>query len=392
MRDSANMSLPEPDEAAKTISSRLLEHIRAEIRATPDARISFHRFMDLALHAPGLGYYSAGSIKFGAAGDFVTAPETSDLFARCLARQIAQVLPKTAGGILEVGAGSGVLCLGVLAELERLQALPDSYCILELSADLRQRQEATLRARLPALADRVRWLSSWPESPWEGVIIANEVLDAMPVHRVLKTDQGWRKVCVGWAEDGLFSDHQAVSDKRLSEALEGLDARFPELPEGYLTEINLAAGDWLHGLSAFLRRGLVLVVDYGYPRSEYYLAERVQGTLMCYYRHRALDDPLQRVGLQDITAHIDFTGLAEAAFATDLDVLGFTTQLQFLLGCGILEMTEAGDAIEQVRLAQQLRTLLMPGGMGEIFKVLALGREIEASLLGFSVRDERFRL
>jgi len=392
MQDSANLAFPEPDEAAKAVSARLLEHIRSEIQAAPDARLPFQRFMNLALHAPGMGYYSAGSIKLGPAGDFVTAPETSELFARSLARQVAQVLPETGGGILEVGAGSGALCLGVLAELERLGSLPACYSVLELSADLRQRQEDLLRARLPVLADRVRWLSSWPEPPWDGVVIANEVLDAMPVYRVLKTDTGWREVCVGISDEGLFADHRAVSDARLREALEDINRRFPGLPEGYLTEINLAAGNWLRGVSAFLRRGLVLIIDYGYPRAEYYLAERAQGTLMCYYRHRAIDDPLQRVGLQDITAHIDFTGLAEAAVGAGMDVLGFTTQAQFLLGCGILEMTSVEDVVEQASLAQQLRTLLMPGGMGEIFKVLALGREIEPSLMGFSVRDERFRL
>jgi len=392
MQDPADLAFPEPDQAAKAVSKRLLERIRGEIRATPYGRIPFCRFMDLALYAPGLGYYSAGSAKFGPEGDFVTAPETSGLFARSLAGQIAEVLPMAGGNILEVGAGSGVLCLGILEELERLDTLPDRYNILELSADLRQRQEALLKSRSPDLLGRVRWLSAWPDAPWDGVIVANEVLDAMPVHRVLKIEGGWRETCVGDGDEGLFFDDCEVTESRLRKVLDNLDVQASGLPEGYQTEINLAGGDWIRGIGGFLRRGLVLIVDYGYPRSEYYLAERNQGTLMCYYRHRAHDNPLQRVGLQDITAHIDFTALAEAAVEAEMDVLGFTTQAQFLLGCGILDMSTADDVIEQARLAQQLRTLLMPGGMGEIFKVLALGREIEPGLLGFAVRDERFRL
>lgn len=392
MQDSAESAFPEPEEVAKAVSARLLERICGEIRATPDARIPFSRFMDMALHAPGLGYYSAGSAKFGPAGDFVTAPETSVLFARCLARQLAEVLAVSGGSILEVGAGSGVLCLGILEELERLGAIPKRYCILELSADLKERQASLLKNRLPHLADRVRWLSEWPKGPWDGVVVANEVLDAMPIHRVLKVGSHWREICVGADGNGLFMDHREITEPRVQDAVNAIDECCPGLPDGYLTEINLGAGDWVRGIDGFLGCGVVLIVDYGYPRAEYYLAERTQGTLMCYYRHRGHDDPLRWVGLQDITAHVDFTALAEAAVAANFDVLGFTTQAQFLLGCGILDMATAEDALEQARIAHQLRTLLMPGGMGESFKAMALGRNVEAPLMGFSIRDERFRL
>ncbi|MBI1195781.1 MAG: SAM-dependent methyltransferase [Gammaproteobacteria bacterium] len=392
MQDPADLAFPEPDEAAKAVSARLFERIREEIRSAPDARIPFSRFMGMALYASGLGYYSAGSAKFGPEGDFVTAPETSALFARCLARQIAEVLPSTEGDRLEVGAGSGALCLGVLDELERMGTVPARYFILELSADLKERQQSLLRARLPHLADRVCWLSEWPEAPWDGVIVANELLDAMPIHRVLKAGREWREICVGEDGNGLFMDQREIVDPRVRDAVNVIDGAFPDLPEGYLTEINLASGDWVRSVGGFLGRGLVLIIDYGYPRAEYYLAERTAGTLMCYYRHRGHDDPLRWIGLQDITAHVDFTALAEAAVETELDVLGFTTQAQFLLGCGILDMATADDALEQARIAHQLRTLLMPGGMGESFKVLALGRGVEAPLTGFSMRDERFRL
>ncbi len=388
-------ALPEPDADARAHGERVTAHIRDAIAAAGGA-IPFARYMDLALHAPGLGYYSAGSAKFGEAGDFVTAPELSPLFARCLARQVREILAALGdGGVLEAGAGSGVMACELLAELERLDALPAQYAILELSADLRERQRALFAERIPHLLPRIVWLDRLPARGFTGLVIANELLDAMPVHRVIAGRDAEEYVC--W-RDGRFAWTEGpLSDAHLDLRV---DALYRELgrerfTDGYRIEIHLAIEAWIAAVSSALERGAVLLVDYGYARREYYHPERAGGTLMCHYRHRAHADPLILAGLQDITAHIDFTAVAEAASAHDLSVAGYTTQAYFLLGSGLQEIgASLGDlpTVERMQIAQQIRRLTLPGEMGEKFKVIALARGLEIPLSGFSLRDERGRL
>lgn len=389
--------LPEPEDAARAHSARLIALIRAEL-ARCGGRIPFARYMELTLYAPGLGYYSAGSAKLGRAGDFITAPELSPLFAFCMARQCRAVLQAVPQGeILEFGAGSGALACDLLQELERLGALPVRYGILEPSADLHARQQALLRERVPHLFDRVIWRSQLPDAPLNGVIIANEVIDAMPVHRLVKQD-GWRELYVGWREGaGFVYEMGPLSDAQLKARLHvivaGQDGQ--DLAEGCVLEINLAAERWLAAVGATLARGVILLGDYGQARAEYYHPLRHDGTLRCFYRHHVHDDALILTGLQDITADVEFTALAEAAVAAGLKVAGYTTQAYFLLGGGLAEwegrLQEAAP-LERLRLAQQIRQLTLPGEMGERCKVMALARGVDVPLSGFALRDERGRL
>ncbi len=387
--------LPEPDADTRAHAERVTAQLRDEIAAAGGA-IPFARYMDLALHAPGLGYYSAGSAKLGAAGDFVTAPELSPLFARCLARQAREILAALGGGsIIEAGAGSGVMACELLAELERLDALPAQYAILELSADLRERQRALFTERIPHLLSRIAWLDRLPSKGFTGLVIANELLDAMPVHRVIAGRDAEDYVC--W-RDGRFAWTEGpLSDAHLSLRV---DTLFRELgrerfADGYRIEINLAMEAWIASVAAALERGAILLVDYGYARREYYHPERSGGTLMCHYRHRAHADPLILAGLQDITTHVDFTALAEAATAHGLAVSGYTTQAYFLLASGLQEIgATLADlpTVERMQIAKQIRRLTLPGEMGEKFKAIALTRGLEIPLSGFSLRDERGRL
>ncbi len=385
--------LPPPDGAAQAHSERLIEHIRAEMAAA-GGRLSFARFMELALYAPGLGYYSAGSAKLGEAGDFITAPELSPLFSRCLARQSAEVLAVLGGGdLLEFGAGTGVMAADILAELERLECLPERYLILELSADLRQRQRTTLAQRLPHLVGRVEWLEGLPEAGFRGVVLANEVLDAMPVHRFCIQQGKAKELFVTWAEERFSFEADTIAGRELQAALDTLLGT-TTLPEGYASEINLRAREWVHSIAAVLERGTALLVDYGFPRHEYYHLERHHGTLMCHYRHRAHSDALILPGLQDITAHVDFTAVADAALEAGLQVAGFASQANFLIANGLLELAAEteGDQQAQLEAAAQVKRLTMPGEMGELFKVMALSRGLDFGLRGFALRDERGRL
>ncbi|HHM04231.1 MAG TPA: SAM-dependent methyltransferase [Gammaproteobacteria bacterium] len=391
----ADPGLPPPDPAAAAHSARLISHIRGAMRAA-GGRLPFDRYMALALHAPGLGYYSAGARKFGAGGDFVTAPEISPLFSRCVARQAAAVLAELGGGeVLEVGAGSGAMAAAVLTELAALGQVPERYAILELSGDLRQRQQATVARHAPALAERVVWLETLPAAGFRGVVLANELLDALPVRRFLVTEDELLEAYVGW-ENGRFAwtagmpqDGQLGARVRLLREALGEETLYP----GYASEINFAAEAWLASLAKQLDAGMILLIDYGYPRHEYYHPARRNGTLMCHYRHRAHDDPLILPGLQDITCHVDFTALAEAGCAAGLEVAGYTTQGYFLLGTGITEMQPpAADPRQQLEWAQQIKTLTLPHEMGELFKVLALTRDVAGPLSGFQMRDLRDRL
>jgi SAM-dependent MidA family methyltransferase len=373
--------LPPPAPEGLEHSRRLAAHIREAIR-TAGGVLPFARYMELVLYAPGLGYYSAGARKFGAAGDFVTAPELSPLFSRCLARQCAEVLTALKQGfILELGAGSGVMAVDLLAELQHLGLLPREYLILEVSADLKEQQRTLLAERMPELLSRVRWLDALPEN-FEGVILGNEVLDALPVERFRKVASGYAQYCV--AEQGeSFVWKELPASKGLSVALARLEQTLPApLADGYTSEICAGLSPLLATLAATLTRGAVLFVDYGYERAAYYHADRSMGTLMCHYRQRAHADPFLYPGLQDITAQVDFTAVAEAATAGGLELAGYTTQAHFLLGLGIVEL--AGG---EMKAAQQVKLLTLPEEMGERFKAIGFTKGLEMELKGFGLRD-----
>jgi SAM-dependent MidA family methyltransferase len=384
-------------------SLRLAEHIGAAVAAA-GGWLSFERFMELALYAPGLGYYSAGSLKLGAGGDFVTAPEISALFARCIARQCATVLAQTGGEILELGAGSGRMAVALLGELAALRALPERYAILEVSADLAERQRERL-AQLPqALGARVVWLERLPARPLQGVILANEVADALPCRRFRCEEHGVGEL--GVELEGLTDETAtAAAQMRLRERLAAPDASLARacdeilaglrepLPNGYTSEVCLRITPWITTLGACLGRGLLLLCDYGLPRRHYYHPQRVSGTLRCHYKQRAHDDPYINLGVQDITAWVDFTRVADAALGAGLEVSGFATQAAFLLGLGIEELVaQAGEGIERARLAGEARRLIMPEEMGEAFKMMALTRGLHIPLAGFALQDLRHLL
>ncbi len=381
------MALPEPSEEARAHSDRVAQRIRAEIEAG-GGWIAFSRYMELALYAPGLGYYSAGARKLGREGDFVTAPEISPLFGRTLARQVRQVLAAGMDSVLEVGAGSGALAATVLEELERLGAAPRSYLILELSADLRERSRDTIAARVPHLVERVAWLNGLPAS-FSGVVIGNEVLDAMPTD-VVRVRHGSIEECGVAAPNGRFEWSCRPASGELARIAGALN-----LPEGYRTEIQRSACAFVRSLADALDQGVALFVDYGFPASEYYHPQRSEGTLMCHYRHRAHADPFFLPGLQDITSHIDFSAVARAAAESGLEVQGYTSQGQFLLNCGLTELLPAGSAespSDFLPLSNQINRLTSPAEMGELFKVIAFGRRYADPLAGFARGDRRHAL
>ena len=387
--------LPAPDPTATAHSARLLGRIRAEITAAGGA-ISFARFMDLALYAPGLGYYRAGARKFGPDGDFVTAPELSPLFARCLAHQCRQILDALGGGaLLELGAGTGVMAADLLRELRALDALPERYAILELSGELRQRQRQTLVERVPDLLERVVWLDALPDPSPRGVVLGNEVLDALPVERFRITAAGPRRLAVTWNETGLDwveGDEDAEVSAAVAHIEQALGWR---LPPGYTSEYVPHLDVWLRAIAGTLAAGALLFIDYGYPRRDYYHPERAAGTLLCHYRHRVHGDPLILPGLQDITASVDFTAVADAALDAGLDVSGYTAQNYFLFGCGLIELmaeTDPADTLRYLEQSRQVKLLTLPGEMGERFQAIALTRGLDLPLRGFAMRDERGRL
>jgi SAM-dependent MidA family methyltransferase len=390
--DASQIGLSLPDAAAQAYSADLQRMIAEEMTRT-GGRLSFARFMELALYAPGLGYYSGGSPKLGAEGDFITAPEWSPLFSRCLARQVSQVLVSLGGGdVLEVGGGNGVMAADILESLFADECLPRRYYILELSADLRDRQKALLKKRLPHIQDRIVWLDCLPESGFRGVIVANELLDALPVHCFAITQDGAAELYVERRDDKWSWCQGGPSSSKLTERIENLQ-RTQNLPADYISEINLAAEAWVASIADILAAGMLLLIDYGFPRREYYHSDRNRGTLMCHYRHRAHGDPFILVGLQDITAHVEFTALAEAAYAAGMKVAGYTTQAAFLLALGITGfMNEANGEHTRLARAQQIKKLTLPHEMGELFKVLALTRNFDEPLQGFALRDLRNRL
>jgi SAM-dependent MidA family methyltransferase len=383
--------LPPPSQAALAHSQRLVKQLIAAITESGGA-LPFSEFMNQALYTPGLGYYNAGWRKFGSQGDFVTAPEISPLFSQCIAKQCQPILmtcePRV---ILEFGAGSGIMAAEILLELARLNCLPNHYFILEVSAELRQRQQTTLQTRVPKWLDRVHWLDRLPTQPFCGVILANEVLDAMPVHRFRLDQDTVAEFYVSYQEDQFIWQVLPTTNQTLQNAVESL--RQP-LPLGYISEINLVLPAWLQAVADSLLAGLILLIDYGFPQREYYHPQRHQGTLMCHYQHYAHDDPLILVGLQDITAHVDFTAVAQAATTAGLTVAGYTNQANFLLASGLTELLSHLDPLntpDYLQQTQAAKTLILPSEMGELVKVMALTRHWEQPLQGW-VRDDRIKL
>ena len=381
--------LPQPTPEEQALSQRLTDLIRAEIVAAGGA-IPFARFMVLALYAPGLGYYSAGKHKFGAAGDFVTAPELGPVFAQCLARQCSQILGALPqGDILEVGAGSGALAVQLLLELEHLGQLPAHYFILEISSALRARQQALFAEQAAHLLVRVHWLDSLPSAGFRGIVLGNELLDAMPVECFRVTTDGIEQRQIGW-EENRFIWRETRADDALRERVTALG-----LAKGYVSEIGFAAEGWVRSVADILEQGALLLVDYGFPGREFYHPQRATGTLMCHYHHRAHDDPLVFIGLQDITAHVDFTAIARAGMESGLNLLGYTSQALFLLGSGLDDLAARIDPAQtraHLLFTNEVKKLTLPHEMGELFKVIALGRGIDLPLTGFRLQDRRARL
>lgn len=384
------LQLPEPSTDALDASCALHHLIANDIQRN-SGWISFAQYMELALYAPGLGYYSGGAAKLGKDGDFTTAPEITPLFGATLARVAAELMQQTSPQILEFGAGTGKLARDILTELRQIGVQVRHYSIVEVSGELRARQQETLRD-----FPEVRWLDRIP-SAFSGVVIGNEVLDAMPVNLVVKTEHGWMERGVGLSgENFVFRDHLCAPS--LVEQIPDAD----ELPLGYLTEVHPIATGFMRTLGAVLNAGCnetgqgaaAILIDYGFPAHEYYLAQRAQGTLMCHYRHHAHPDPFFHPGLQDITAHVDFTTMARAAIDSGLDLLGYTSQAAFLLDAGIGDLllrTPPDDAMRYLPQANAVQKLISPAEMGELFKVLVVGKQAQLSDV-FSRNDRSHRL
>jgi len=370
------MSLPAPNSDALAASQALQRLIAAEI-ANQGGAIPFSRFMELVLYAPNLGYYSGGAAKLGAEGDFTTAPEISPLFGATLARAAAAIMAQSGPNIIEFGAGTGKLARDVLQALERMGVAIESYTIIELSGELRARQQEALKT-----FPQVRWLSGFPDT-FQGAVLANEVLDAMPVELVVKEGGRWRRQMVT-IEEGRFAFEAGEPDAAL---LEGIARQIPDadqLQDGYLTEVHPVACGFMGSLAAMFTakgsRGAAILVDYGFPAREFYFDERSGGTLMCHYRHHAHPDPFYMPGLQDITAHVDFTAMALAAQDAGLDVLAYMSQAAFLLAGGIGELlleTDPEDTLRYLPQSKAVQKLVSPAEMGELFKVLVVGHGVE---------------
>jgi SAM-dependent MidA family methyltransferase len=389
MPSPSNPSLPDPPAAEREHSERVVAAVRAEVTRA-GGWIAFARYMQIVLYAPGLGYYVAGARKFGRGGDFVTAPETTPLFAQAVAAQVAPILAATATReIVELGAGGGALAADMLNALARLDSLPSRYSILEVSPDLRERQRAHIARVAPDYAARVSWLDALPAAI-DGAVMMNEVLDALPPHLIVRRDGQWLErgvtcgVTLGW-EDRPPSD----------ESLRALAAaRFPAAGD-YVSEVNPAAEALVEEIGRRMTAGAMLVIDYGFPQAEYYHPQRGEGTLMGHYRHHAHANPFLWPGLSDLTAHVDFTAIALAGERAGLQVAGYAPQAAFLLGCGILDrLREAGDpaSVEYLREAAAVNMLTSPAEMGELFKVLALAKSDDIRWPGFAVADRSHRL
>jgi SAM-dependent MidA family methyltransferase len=376
--------LPIPPPNDQVLSQQLAHLIQQKIKDN-HGWITFADFMQMALYTPSLGYYAGGATKFGMAGDFVTAPEISPLFAQTIALQAAQVLVATQGNILELGAGTGKLAADLLLELQVLSSLPSQYFILEVSDHLRQIQRETLQKKLYAdLFQRVVWLETLPES-FTGLIIGNEVLDAIPVHLIVNTAQGLHERGVAFENEFIWQDNP-LQKGQLHDEVSAYS-----LPIGYLTEVCPAAVGLIYSLGEMLEAGVILMLDYGFSAREYYHPQRNQGTLMCHYQHYAHTNPLINIGLQDITAHVNFTQIAHTAQAHGIWLAGYVNQAQFLINCGILDVlsqTSPTDMAAYAPLAAAAQKLLSPAEMGELFKVIALSKDFDEPLIGFKDGDK----
>ena len=369
--------MPLPDPAAIEHSQRVSAHIAGEIQRA-GGWIPFDRYMQLVLYAPRLGYYAAGAPKFGdsaSGGDFVTAPEISPLFAQALAQQIAQLFEQVPARIVEFGAGSGALACDVIAALAQRDVVVESYSIVEVSPDLTERQRKRLQDA------PVNWISA-PQD-FEGVMLANEVLDVMPVKLFVKRSNVTCERGVVTRGDGFAFDEREAGEE-LAEAVAAIEAEHGMLPDGYASELNLIAEGWMRSSAHWLARGTLLVIDYGFPQREYYHPQRLMGTVMCHFRHHAHGDPLWMAGLNDVTAHVDFSAMAAAAHAAGLDVLGYTSQANFLLNCGVLDQLQSDHT---PRNAGALHRLVSEAEMGELMKVLMVGRGVRGPLMGFARGD-----
>lgn len=390
---SRHEGLPQPDEQALSISLRLHQLLEEEISHAGGV-ISFERFMEQALYAPGLGYYRAGAARFGAGGDFSTAPEMAPLFGRTIAWQIAAILEHMGGGeVVELGPGTGRLAADALGELARLGCMPRRWRMLEVSGALRAEQQQTLAQCGERVMARLEWLEGLPVASGNTVWIANEVVDALPVRRFMRTATGLWEVGVGLDGEGGLSWAHMPADEHLEVAVRAIEERLGALPEGYVSEVCTRLPGFINGVAAALHRGVMLWIDYGYPRREFYVPERAQGTLICHYRHRAHGNPFIFPGLQDITAFVDFTALADALLGADLELLGYTSQGAFLLDAGLAELArpeiESADERRRLAASQAVQRLTHPGDMGEKFKVMAAGRGYSGPLSGFSGADRR---
>ncbi len=389
---SLHATLPPASENALAHSHAVQTMIQDNIRAA-GGWISFEQFMNLALYAPGMGYYTSGATKLGSAGDFVTAPEISSLFGRTLAQQIIQIAQQiNQADILEFGAGSGKLALDLLLELEKLDSLPRKYFILEVSAGLRQQQLTLFSDKAPHLAHLVEWLEQLP-TQFNGTILANEVLDAMPVHIVTWHGNAILERGVTWQSNQFAWQDRPIQNVELQNTVSQLTPQINsdnDLSYSYVSEINLAATYFIRSLANILQQGVILLIDYGFGRTEYYHPQRNQGTLMCHYRHYAHDDPFYLPGLQDITSHVDFSAITEASENTGLLLAGYTTQAHFLINCDITEIlaqTSVEDMNNYLPQANQLQKLISPSEMGELFKVIAFAKDFPESLIGFRNGD-----
>lgn len=388
--------LPPPDNDAARHATNVQNSLHALIECKEDGFLPFDEYMQHILYAPGLGYYSAGCVKFGAAGDFITAPLITPLFAQTIASYIQRHL-LIGDSILEVGAGNGQMAADILLSLHSAGKLPERYFILETSGDLRQRQQALLSENLGRLVfSRIEWLETLPDSPgFKGLIIGNEVIDAIPVKRFIIQNSEVYELGIGWEQGCLVWRQAAQSDMNLSNAVvKQLPTAASDYPDGYASEINLLLPAWVNGLADFLQEGQILMFDYGYERTLYYRTDRTQGTVCGYYKHFAVGDILRYPGLMDITAWVDFTALAESAQQAGLDVAGYTTQASFLVGNGLLELhnfdLKKETLTTQLSHAEQIKCLLEPGEMGENTKVMALTKSRHV-VSGFS-QDMRYRL
>jgi len=389
--------LPTPPEEELRKVEPLLDLITTEM-ANNGGHLSFNRFMELALYTPALGYYTGSNAIFGNQGDFVTAPELTPLFSRCIARQVQQVLSSLScvGDVLEFGAGAGTMASDVLRELEKLDCLPATYYIVEISPGLQQRQREKISACVPHLLERVKWVKAVPDE-FVGVVMGNEILDALPTHRVRIDPNGKHQEMFVTIENNQFVWQPGdFSDDRLAKYSEQIFQNYGEsFSEPYDTEINLDSLDWLLQIGKSLKEGVILLIDYGFSDKEFYRPERYEGTVMCHYKHLAHGNPLIHVGLQDITSHVNFTHVAEVAFNDGLDVLGFTSQTYFLIACGLenlLAEIDINDSKQFIKETQPVKQLILPDEMGELFKVIALGRDFSQPLLGFAMNNQLERL